>query len=85
MKVNETRQEKECRFWLPDELRDQAVVGTHPAPNPDWAWFYPARNDGMVNKYNRLITMAWQANTDVSPITDPHACIEYIVKYAVKT
>ncbi|KAF1940402.1 hypothetical protein EJ02DRAFT_325295, partial [Clathrospora elynae] len=28
--------------------------------------------------------MAWQANTDVSPCTDPKAVIEYVVKYATK-
>lgn len=39
----------------------------------------------MVNKYNRLVTISWQANTDVSPCTDVHAIIDYIVKYASKS
>jgi ATP-dependent DNA helicase PIF1 len=46
--------------------------------------FFPERNDQYLNKYNRLTTMAWQANTDVSPCTSIAAVIEYIVKYAVK-
>jgi hypothetical protein len=46
--------------------------------------FFPERNDGYLNKYNQLTTMAWQANTDVSLCTSVAAVIEYIVKYAVK-
>jgi ATP-dependent DNA helicase PIF1 len=46
--------------------------------------FFPERNNQYLNKYNRLTTMAWQANTDVSPCTSIAAVIEYIVKYAVK-
>jgi ATP-dependent DNA helicase PIF1 len=46
--------------------------------------FFPERNDQYLNKNNRLTTMAWQANTDVSPCTSIAAVIEYIVKYAVK-
>jgi hypothetical protein len=46
--------------------------------------FFPERNDGYLNKYNRLTTMAWQTNTDVSPCTSVATVIEYIVKYAVK-
>jgi hypothetical protein len=46
--------------------------------------FFPERNDGYLNKYNQLKTMAWKANTDVSPCTSTAAVIEYIVKYAGK-
>jgi hypothetical protein len=46
--------------------------------------FYPARNDQYLNKYNRLVTMGWQANTDVSPCTSTTAVMEYVVKYAGK-
>jgi hypothetical protein len=84
LKVNKTTKQEECRFWLPDEIRDHAKLQKHPAPGREWLWFFPARNDGMINKYNRLTTMAWQANTDVSPCTDPRAVIEYVVKYATK-
>jgi ATP-dependent DNA helicase PIF1 len=84
IRINKNTKEEECRFWLPDELRDEAKLDKHPAPSREWLWYYPPRNDGMVNKYNRLVTMAWQANTDISPCTDPHAVIEYVVKYATK-
>ncbi|KAH7082829.1 hypothetical protein BKA63DRAFT_529794 [Paraphoma chrysanthemicola] len=84
LKVNKVTKQEECRFWLPDELRDQAKLGKHPASGRDWLWFFLMRNDGMINKYNRLVTMAWQANTDISPCTDPRAVIEYVVKYATK-
>jgi hypothetical protein len=46
--------------------------------------FYPARNDQYLNKYNRLVTMGWQANTDVSPCISTTAVMEYVFKYASK-
>jgi hypothetical protein len=84
LKTNKNTKVDECRFHLPDELRDKAKLDKHPAVGRDWLWFYPIRNDGMINKYNRLISMAWQANTDISPCTDPKAVLEYVVKYASK-
>jgi ATP-dependent DNA helicase PIF1 len=84
LKTNKNTKVDECRFHLPDELRNKAKLDKHPAVGRDWLWFYPIRNDGMINKYNRLISMAWQANTDISPCTDPKAVLEYVVKYASK-
>lgn len=37
-----------------------------------------------MNRYNRLITMAWMANTDVTPCTNTQAILNYIGKYASK-
>ena len=84
-RVNTQTQQSECRFYLPDQLRTQANFGTHPAPSRDWLWYYPPRNDGMVNKYNCLIRVGRQPNTDVSPCMDTRAVIEYVVEYATKS
>jgi ATP-dependent DNA helicase PIF1 len=67
---------------LPDDIRDEAKVDKHPTCS--YMQFFPERNDGYLNKYNRLTTVACQANTDVSPCTSTAAVIEYIVKYTVK-
>jgi len=46
--------------------------------------FMPVSNNGMLNLYNRLITISWLANTDVQPCTGARAVIEYVGKYAAK-
>jgi hypothetical protein len=53
-------------------------------PSHSYMHFYPARNDQYLNKYNHLVTMGWQANTDVSPCTSTTAVMEYVFKYASK-
>ncbi|KAM4062490.1 PIF1-like helicase [Hirsutella rhossiliensis] len=42
------------------------------------------RNDGQINHYNRLLTVAWLANTDVSPCTSLQQVIDYAAKYCSK-
>jgi ATP-dependent DNA helicase PIF1 len=81
-RLNKKTGQKECRFYFPDEHWDEAEIKQH--PERSWLQYYPPRNDGWVNKYNRLLSLAWQANTDVSPCTSMTAVIEYIVKYAGK-
>ena len=46
--------------------------------------FSPARNDERLNSYSRLVTMAWMANTDVSPCSNSQAVLNYIAKYCTK-
>jgi ATP-dependent DNA helicase PIF1 len=82
LRFNKAKGVEECRFYLPAELLDEAVVAKHPSHS--YMHFYPARNDQYLNKYNRLVTIGWQANTDVSPCTSTTAVMEYVVKYAGK-
>ncbi|XP_060577549.1 uncharacterized protein LOC132734725 [Ruditapes philippinarum] len=37
-----------------------------------------------INNYNAYILRAWQANMDVQFVTDPYACIQYVVSYITK-
>jgi len=37
--------------------------------------------DANINNYNATILSAWQANMDIQPVSDPYACIMYIVSY----
>jgi ATP-dependent DNA helicase PIF1 len=73
---------KECRFYFPEALRD--TPGLQLRPGRTYEVFLPVRNDEMLQKYNRLVTMSWQANTDVSPTTGSAAIVEYVAKYAAK-
>ncbi|KAM4062958.1 PIF1-like helicase [Hirsutella rhossiliensis] len=47
--------------------------------------FRGERNDGQINHYNRLLTVAWLANTDVSPCTSLQQVIDYAAKYCSKS
>ena len=74
--------EKVCRFYFPHELRTVPAVTRR--LNPKHLVFVPTRNDDRLNAYNRLVTMAWLANTDVSPCTSSQAVLNYIGKYCTK-
>ena len=42
------------------------------------------RNDSRLNSHQRLQLQGWRANCDIQIITDYHACVEYMVKYAAR-
>jgi ATP-dependent DNA helicase PIF1 len=73
---------KKCRFHFPRHLRDEAVVDK--SVNPKHFMFSAARNHDHLNNYNPLLTMAWLANTDVSPVTSIESVLNYVGKYATK-
>lgn len=75
--------EKFCRFACnPWPLQEEATLSKD--RNPAYWMFIPARNHGRINSYNRLITMAWKANTDVTPCTGSKAVLNYLAKYCTK-
>jgi ATP-dependent DNA helicase PIF1 len=74
--------EKKCRFYFPHALRDEAVLTKE--FNPNYWMFAPMRNQERINSYNRLITIGWLANIDVTPCTTTQAVINYVAKYATK-
>ena len=47
--------------------------------------FLPERNDSLLNSYIPAITLAWNANTDISPYTNAKAVLNYIAKYTNKS
>jgi hypothetical protein len=63
LRINKATKQEEYRFLLPDAVRNKPKV--HQYPTHSHMQFFPERNDGYLNKYNRLETMAGQANTDV--------------------
>ena len=46
--------------------------------------FFLVTNNGMLNLYNRLITISQLANTDIQPCTSKAAVAEYVGKYVTK-
>jgi hypothetical protein len=67
---------------LPWLLRDEPDLA-----KPGFSKFYrlhPCRNDPNLNCYNRVMSMAWLANTDVNPCTGSRSVLEYIAKYVSK-
>ncbi|XP_044715216.1 ATP-dependent DNA helicase PIF1 [Hirsutella rhossiliensis] len=62
------------------------VSAVNPEPHRIQHWtFRGGRNDGQINHYNRLLTVAWLANTDVSPCTSLQQVIDYAAKYCSKS
>ena len=42
-------------------------------------------NECNVNNYNVLVTLAWQANTDIQYVLNAYACVMYVASYIMKT
>ncbi|XP_044714777.1 ATP-dependent DNA helicase PIF1 [Hirsutella rhossiliensis] len=74
-------------FWgRYDPEQFARIWGYHvSAVNPEPQRIQGERNDGQINHYNRLLTVAWLANTDVSPCTSLQQVIDYAAKYCSKS
>lgn len=75
--------EPECRFLFPHHPHETAEMIRHPGKT--WWSFEGRRNDTLMNQYNRLIALAWLANTDISPCPGVEVVINYAAKYRSKT
>ncbi|KAH0826840.1 hypothetical protein AYO21_07253 [Fonsecaea monophora] len=71
-----------CRFNYPQPERE--TPGLEIPVGSTFYRFQPARNDGRLNNYNRLVSLAWLANTDIAPCTGAVAVLNYIAKYTTK-
>ncbi|XP_044717142.1 ATP-dependent DNA helicase PIF1 [Hirsutella rhossiliensis] len=83
MQLNKHTKQVECRFGFPHGQRLLASLDKVPH-SKHWS-FRGERNDGQINHYNRLLTVAWLANTDVSPCTSLQQVIDYAAKYCSKS
>ncbi|KAM4060914.1 ATP-dependent DNA helicase PIF1 [Hirsutella rhossiliensis] len=83
MQLNKHTKQVECRFGFPHGQRLLASLDKVPH-SKHWN-FRGERNDGQINHYNRLLTVAWLANTDVSPCTSLQQVIDYAAKYCSKS
>jgi len=80
--LRQIKGEEVCRFNMPREPTDEPSVKI--PEGKQFYRFFPVTNDGMLNPYNRLITMSWLANTDIQPCTGKAAVAEYVGKYVTK-
>lgn len=83
MQLNKHAKQVECRFGFPHE--QHLLASLEKLPHSKHRSFRGERNDGQVNHYNRLLTVAWLANTDVSPCTSLRQVIDYGAKYCSKS
>lgn len=83
MHLNKHTKQVECRFGFPHGQR--LIASLDKVPHSKHWSFRGERNDGQINHYNRLLTVAWLANTDVSPCTSLQQVIDYAAKYCSKS
>ncbi|KAM4064851.1 ATP-dependent DNA helicase PIF1 [Hirsutella rhossiliensis] len=83
MQLNKHTKRVECRFGFPHDQR--LLASLDKAPHSKHWSFRGERNDGQINHYNRLLTVSWLANTDVSPCTSLQQVIDYAAKYCSKS
>ncbi|KID81497.1 ATP-dependent DNA helicase PIF1 [Metarhizium guizhouense ARSEF 977] len=83
MQLNKRTKQVECRFGFPHGQRLLASLNKLPH-SKHWC-FRGERNDSQINHYNRLLTVAWLANTDISPCTSLQQVVDYAAKYCSKS
>ncbi|EXU95371.1 PIF1-like helicase [Metarhizium robertsii] len=83
MQLNKRTKQVECRFGFPHGQRLLASLDKLPH-SKHWC-FRGERNDSQINHYNRLLTVAWLANTDISPCTSLQQVVDYAAKYCSKS
>ena len=82
--------EQFCRFNFPFQPSTQTFIDFEEVKTKKSGVQYRPkivlkRNDTRVNKHQRLMLQSWRANTDLQPIVDYKACLEYLSKYASKS
>ena len=75
-------EEISCRFFFPRGTRDTADVVQRQGQS--YFSFEAARNDSLMNHYNRCLSLGWLANIDIAPCTSLQAVINYAAKYCSK-
>lgn len=71
-----------CRFKFPKEQQEHSSLKF--SEEKKEMEFEPARNDPLMNKYNRFMIQLWRANMDISPVISKKALISYLAKYISK-
>ena len=69
-----------CRFGYPKPLQEETTLGMVDGELE----LNTARNDPLVNSYNRIQLSSWRANVDMQYCLSRQKVIEYVVKYASK-
>ncbi len=80
LRSNRQTGQQACRFGFSKELVDQITIHD----NNGHLELTTARNDPLINPYDRIQLQGWRANVDLKPILITHAALQYISKYASK-
>ena len=83
MQVNKRTKQVECRFGFPHGQR--LLASLEKLPHSKHWCFRGERNDRQINHYNRLLTVAWLANTDISTCTSLQQVVDYAAEYCSKS
>ena len=77
-----------CRFHFPFDLTNGTFIRYNKVNSKTGLFFRPEivakRNDSRVNRHQQVQLQGWRANCDIQLVTDHHACVEYLAKYASK-
>lgn len=79
-RVTKTRQ---CRFHYPRPLYPYEAIITR-AINASHDMYDSPRNDDRMNQWNRLNSLGWMGNTDITLCTNIGATVNYLAKYVSK-
>lgn len=90
MKRKANDNEAKCRFNFPIDRCDKTTLQFEPIHTKDKTQKYKIqiatkRNDTRLNNHQRLQLQGLRANCDIQVVTDYHACLEYLAKYAAKS
>ncbi|KAK3917404.1 ATP-dependent DNA helicase RRM3 [Frankliniella fusca] len=72
----------ECRFKFPFEMETVSQLKLNESGSYE---LLTARNDELLNKYNKYIIQSWRANMDISPCLSKEALLSYLTKYVTKS
>ncbi|KAK3908156.1 LOW QUALITY PROTEIN: V-type proton ATPase subunit C [Frankliniella fusca] len=73
---------KQCRFKFPHTLREK---GRFYFDENGELQYEPARNDPLLNKFNRFLMAIWCGNFDTSPVVSKKLLLVYLSKYISKS
>ena len=87
LKRKENESDLKCRFNYPFDLCNETRLEFEKIHTKDKLIQYGAkiitkRNDPRLNNHQRVQLQGWRANCDIQVVTDHHACVEYLAKYA---
>jgi len=71
-----------CRYKFPREMQENSTLQKNEEKQE--FEFLPARNDPLLNKFNKFMIQLWRANMDISPVISKRALVAYLTKYISK-
>lgn len=77
----DTKGNIKCKYNFPKDLREKSDIVLS---KRSYFELESARNDPLMNKHNKFVTMAWRGNTDWTAILSQGGFDHYISKYASK-